>query len=251
MHKPMLQAHRGVSTDRPENTMAAFYAAVEQNYDTIELDPNYTADGEIVILHDATLDRTARRADGTSPAPGVKITEITLEEARCYEYGSWFAPEYKGEAIPLLEDALQFAAQHHTPVKIDNKIEHFPKEITEKLYGLFEKYESNLCLTTGKTEMIRFYAEQFPSAQLHYDGPVNTAVLQELAPYHGRLTVWLPYRCPLTSWVKVPFADESLCAAVKEIASLGIWIINDEESHADVCTRFSPDIVETTGTVKP
>jgi glycerophosphoryl diester phosphodiesterase len=241
----MLQAHRGVSTDCPENTMAAFREAVKQGYDIIEFDPKFTKDNVCVALHDRTLNRTA------AGAGDIAIKDITYAEAQKYEYGSWFAPEYKGEAIPLLEDALQFAAQHHTPVKIDNKIERFPKEITEKLYDLFKKYESNLCLTTGKTEMIRFYAEQFPSAQLHYDGPVDAAVLEELAPFAGRLTVWLPYRCPLTSWVKVPFADEALCAAVKEIASLGIWLINDEESHDDVCARFSPDIVETTGTIKP
>ena len=80
---------------------------------------------------------------------------------------------------------------------------------------------------------------------------MNTDILQELAPYHGRLTVWLPYQCALTTWVKVPFADEALCAAVKEVAELGVWIINDPEHHADVCARFAPDIVETTGAIKP
>ena len=60
-----LQAHRGVSSDCPENTMAAFRCAALQGYDVIELDPDYTKDGKIVILHDKTLNRTARKADGT------------------------------------------------------------------------------------------------------------------------------------------------------------------------------------------
>ena len=47
-----LQAHRGVSTDCPENTMAAFREAVSQGYDVIEFDPKFTRDGEIVVLHD-------------------------------------------------------------------------------------------------------------------------------------------------------------------------------------------------------
>ena len=46
MNTPKLQAHRGVSTEYPENTMASFEAAVLQGYDVIELDPNYTADGQ-------------------------------------------------------------------------------------------------------------------------------------------------------------------------------------------------------------
>ena len=251
MYKPMLQAHRGVSTEYPENTMAAFRAAIAQGYDTIELDPNYTADGELVILHDATLNRTARRADGSTIPSPLAVAQLTLEEARSFDYGIAFGEVFKGEPIPLLEDALRLAEEHHIPVKIDNKIERFPADITEKLYALIEQYETTAALTSGKVELIHFYAKRFPRAQLHYDGPVNADILQELAPYRGRLMVWLPYQCALTTWVKVPFADETLCAAVKEVAELGVWIINDPEHHADVCARFAPDIVETTGAIKP
>ena len=106
----LLQAHRGVSSEYPENTMAAFRASVEQGYHLIELDPKHTLDGKFVILHDKTLTRTARDADGN--APDYAIKDITLEQAQQYEYGSWFAPEFKGEPLPLLSDVLDFAEQH-------------------------------------------------------------------------------------------------------------------------------------------
>ena len=76
----LLQAHRGVSSEYPENTMAAFRASVEQGYDLIELDPKHTADGKFVILHDKTLARTARDADGN--APDYAIKDITLQKAQ-------------------------------------------------------------------------------------------------------------------------------------------------------------------------
>ena len=75
-----LQAHRGVSAEFPENTMVAFQAAADQGYGLIELDPKYTADGQIVMLHDSYLKRTARDADGGIPA--ASITELTLAQAR-------------------------------------------------------------------------------------------------------------------------------------------------------------------------
>lgn len=73
-----LQAHRGVCTEYPENTMAAFWGAICQDYKIIELDPNVTADGKFVILHDNTINRTARRPDGSVVRENRKVTEMTF-----------------------------------------------------------------------------------------------------------------------------------------------------------------------------
>lgn len=248
---PQLQAHRGVSTEYPENTMSAFRASISQGYDVIELDPNYTKDGEIVILHDKTINKTARRTDGSAIQEPTPISELTYSEALEYEYGSFLSLKFKGEKLPLLEEALELAAKNNIKAKLDNKIEGFPERETQKLYSLIDKYEPYIAITTGKVEMIRFYAQRFPVAELHYDGPVDEDILNEISVFSDRLTVWMPYECPLTSWVKVPFASEKLCNKVKKIAKLGIWIIKDYQSYDDVCKRFAPDIVETTGAIKP
>ncbi len=248
---PKLQAHRGVSTECPENTMAAFETAVLQGYEYIELDPSYTSDGKIVVLHDETLNRTVRNADGTPIEKTLRISDISYETILTFDAGIGFSLKFKGERIPLLEDALRLAAENHVKVKLDNKIEKFPADVAEALYALIEKYETTAALTTAKEETLRFYAEHFPKAELHYDGPVSKNLLERLSVYRDRLTVWLPYASPLTSWAAVPFADETLCAAVKQTAKLGIWIIKDYESFDEVCDKFAPDIVETTGTVKP
>ena len=57
-----LQAHRGVCTEAPENTMAAYRLAVAQGYDIIEFDPKCTKDDMWVVHHDMTLNRTCRLA---------------------------------------------------------------------------------------------------------------------------------------------------------------------------------------------
>ncbi len=248
---PMLQAHRGVSTEYPENTMAAFEAAVQQGYGMIELDPAHTSDGLIVVLHDKTLNRTARYTDGSPLKETVTLTEITYTEALQYDFGIGFARKFASEPLPLLEDVLRLAREHGVKVKLNSKIERFPPAMTEVLYRLIEKYEPCIGITTARPEMIRFYAARFPAAELHYDGAVDDAALRALAPFGDRLTVWMPYRSPLTSWVKVPYADGKLCRAVKRIARLGIWILKDYESFDAVCAAFVPDIVETTGAVKP
>ena len=80
-HKVALQAHRGVSTDCPENTMAAFRASVEQGYDWIELDPKFTADNQCVVLHDRTINRTGRDRNGQPVEEKTAIIDLTLAQA--------------------------------------------------------------------------------------------------------------------------------------------------------------------------
>ena len=249
--KPILQAHKGVDSEYPENTMSAFEAAVLQGYGVIELDPNYTADNKIVVLHDKTINRTARKCDGTTVEKEIKISDITYDAASEFDFGRSFSPRFKGEKLPLLEQALSLAKKNNIKIKLDNKIEAFPKNAQERLYGLIKEYEAQIGITSANAEMIEFYAEKFPKSELHYDGSVNDEILNRLSVFGRRLTVWLPYKSPLTAWAEVPFAEEGLCGKVKKYAKLGIWIINDYESFDYVCRHFAPDIAETNGIIKP
>ena len=130
-----LQAHRGVSSEYPENTMVAFRASVDQGYDVIEFDPKYTKDGKIVILHDRSVNRTGRRRDGSALEQETIIYDITFDEARALEYGSWFSPEFAGEQMPLLTDLLDFAKETGIPLKVDNVWESFPENMREEMFS--------------------------------------------------------------------------------------------------------------------
>ena len=72
-------AHRGASASHPENTMEAFRAAIEMGVDQIETDVRITADGELVLIHDATVDRTT---NGTG-----KVAQMTLAELKALDAG--------------------------------------------------------------------------------------------------------------------------------------------------------------------
>lgn len=91
-------AHRGQSNGAPENTLAAYRLAARNNFEYVECDISFTSDGVPVLLHDGTIDRTS---NGTG-----SISEMTLAEARSYDYGSWFSDAYAGEQIPTAEEFI-------------------------------------------------------------------------------------------------------------------------------------------------
>ncbi|MCY8166964.1 glycerophosphodiester phosphodiesterase family protein [Bacillus spizizenii] len=95
-------AHRGASGYAPENTMAAFEKALQMKADYIELDVQMSKDGELVIIHDTTVNRTT---DIDSELP-VAVKNLTLAELRKLDAGSFFAPQFAGERIPTFEEVL-------------------------------------------------------------------------------------------------------------------------------------------------
>ncbi|MBD2846024.1 glycerophosphodiester phosphodiesterase [Paenibacillus sp. IB182496] len=93
-------AHRGASGEAPENTMAAIQRALAHPFvQWIELDVQLTADGEVVVMHDETVNRTTNGRG--------KVREMTLERLRRLDAGSWYGRVFKGERIPTLEEVLQ------------------------------------------------------------------------------------------------------------------------------------------------
>jgi len=99
LERPLVMAHRGAKDVAPENTLAAFRAAVDLGADAIELDVTRCATGDIVVIHDDTVDRTT---GGTG-----RVDAMPLEALRSLDAGSWFGPAYSGERIPLLSEVLE------------------------------------------------------------------------------------------------------------------------------------------------
>lgn len=100
-------AHRGNSMFAPENTLAAFRSALGKA-DWVELDGHITKDGQLVVMHDSTVDRTT---DGSGAIANRTLAELTLLDA-----GSWFAPEFAGERIPTLAEAVQTILPRAVPL---------------------------------------------------------------------------------------------------------------------------------------
>ncbi len=83
----------------PENTLAAFILAKEQGADGIELDAKLSADGEVVVFHDRTVDRTTQGKG--------RVNQLTLEQLRQLDAGIWKSTIFKGEKIPTLAEVFE------------------------------------------------------------------------------------------------------------------------------------------------
>jgi glycerophosphoryl diester phosphodiesterase len=121
--RPLIVAHRGLLRHAPENTLANFRACLELGLG-FEFDVQKTRDGHLVCIHDDTVDRTTNGRG--------KLAEMTLDELRRLDAGSWFDPRFAGERVPTVEEVLKLIAeykQHDVLIAVDLKaadVEHVP-----------------------------------------------------------------------------------------------------------------------------
>lgn len=105
--------HRGINHLAPENTLAAARLCFDQGADWLELDVRLSADDQIVVIHDPTLERTT---NGTG-----EVTSKTLAELKTLDAGSWFSPFFAGETIPTLREMIELAQSYGRKIYIENK----------------------------------------------------------------------------------------------------------------------------------
>jgi len=126
-------AHRGASGYYPENTMSSFEEAIRQKADGIELDVHLSKDGYLVVCHDETLNRTTN-------GKGF-IKQYDLYELKQLDAGSWFDKRFKGEKIPLLEEAIDLVKRSNMELNIEIKAGSiFYPGIEEKVLKMIDKY---------------------------------------------------------------------------------------------------------------
>lgn len=103
--------HRGYKKLAPENSEAAFRLAKQNGYNIVETDIKYTKDGVPVMLHDFTINRVARNADGSEITEPIDISTITYEEVLNYDFGIYKSEEFKGTKILTLVDFLKLCKE--------------------------------------------------------------------------------------------------------------------------------------------
>lgn len=173
--RPLLFAHRGCSCQAPENTMAAFELAVQQQIPGIELDIQLSADGELVVFHDSTLERIC----GISGS----VSDFTTKELQRMDAGKWKAPQYSGNGIPSLREVL---AAFGGSVLFDIEIKYYrfrealgiPSVLAELLAEL-DLYEG-IAVSSFDPRIVRRAKQVLPSLPA---GLIHDA---------GSLPVWLP-----------------------------------------------------------
>ncbi len=98
--RPRVVAHRGNSSVAPQNTLAAFEAAWRAGADAIELDVQLTAGGDVVVIHDETVDATTSGSGA--------VAELDRAAIRALDAGSWFSPAFAGQRVPTFAEVIDF-----------------------------------------------------------------------------------------------------------------------------------------------
>lgn len=157
---PAVFAHRGASAHAPENTLAAFQLAIQQDCDGIELDVMLTADQQAVVFHDSTLQRTT----------GIygKVASLPLATLKELDAGSFFDIQYKGERIPTLDETLDLIGSQ-TVINIELKnYESLRDELPEKVAQCIRRHalHANILFSSFNPIALRKIKRLLPNAPI-------------------------------------------------------------------------------------
>ena len=132
LRRPTIFAHRGACAYAPENTLAAFKLAIDQGADAIELDAMLCADGQVVVIHDQTVDRTTNGSG--------RVNELTFPELQRLDVCSQFKSSFTGEKIPSLEKVFESIGNH---IFIDVELKNYASptnDLPDRVVRLVKKF---------------------------------------------------------------------------------------------------------------
>lgn len=155
-------AHRGSSLYYPENTMSAFKAAKEEGADWIELDVQQTKDGRIIVAHDTSFKRTAGMNKHT--------WELTYEEIKELDVGSFKDEKFKGEKVPLLEEVILFAKENNIQLNIELKPSGHEVDFEKSVIDIINQYSfrENCVVTSQVYDVLKRIKNYDPKMETVY-----------------------------------------------------------------------------------
>ena len=223
--------------------MAAFRDALEKGFAYIETDPCFTKDGVIVLIHDATINRTCRNADGSEIDRPIHTADLTYDELLAYDAGIAMGEQYRGEKVPRLDELLAAAENRDVIIALDKKI---GDDQIEPLLDLVSKYNTKVCFSCKDAARIQKIQERLPDAMIDYDGNTMEADLELITSLVKRenLLVWIYMDKPNFSWLtdRVKASKEN-CARIKRYARLGVANVNNPYDMVEAL-EFDPDVLE-------
>lgn len=161
--------HRGYNSIAPENTIPAFKLSRDKGFSMVETDVRWTSDGVPVLLHDDTINRTARNADGTEISQTINISSITYEQALTYDFGIWKSSEYAGTKIPTFKEFLILSRNIGLEPYIELKY-----GTQAQIEGLVDMVRD--CGMQGKVTWISFGANALTHVK-NYDSKANLCLI--------------------------------------------------------------------------
>jgi glycerophosphoryl diester phosphodiesterase len=200
-------AHRGASALYPENTLRAFIAAADLGADMCEFDVRMTRDNEVVVIHDATVNRTT---DGRGRVAAMSATAVKRLDA-----GVRFGAKFRGERIPTLAEVAE-ALRGRCGMDVELKARGREARVCEVLRGC-GAIESAI-VSSFDWDQLKIVAQQEPGLRLTLLGEKAPAALLEAAAAMHAFAI-----AP-----RFDLADAALCAeAHRRGLAVYVWTVDD------------------------
>ena len=203
-------AHRGYSAAYPENTIPAFKGAIQVGADWAELDVQQTADGEVIVMHDSNLKRTT--------GLDKEVWQVTWDEIKDLDNGSWFDKKYQTVRIPTLEEVLK-VCRGKIHLNIEIKPSGHDKDLEKQVAKLLKKYHMrDTCVVSSlKYDSLRKIKQADDSIETAYITSVSYGNFTDLEYADG-------YSVESTLLSK-SFVNK----AQKAGKQIYVWTVNSEE----------------------
>lgn len=228
VEKPKMISHKGYNEVAPENTMPAFQAGVENGFTNFETDIYFTKDNIPVLSHNDLINYMARNKDGSSIKKNKKISEMTLDELRQYDFGIYKGQQFAGTKIPTLEELLSYSSQEKRVafLHLDLKAS-FTYAQKEIMVNLVKKYGME-----SKVSWLSFRWTDFDD----FDSLAPSMQVELLAPHFSYNLLYAAQRFDngLRNVVmSISYTDENLFRALNYGYDVYVWSVNDEEIMAE------------------
>ncbi|MBR4891121.1 MAG: S-layer homology domain-containing protein [Clostridia bacterium] len=233
-----LIAHRGFSTEAPENTESSFRLAKEKGFKYVETDVKFTKDGVAVLLHDASVDRTS---DGTG-----NIADLTLAEVKTLDFGSWKSEAFAGEKILTFEEFIVLCKELNIHPYIEMNGNCWNEKRISGLISTIKKYgmEKNVTFLSQKTLMLGWVAGLDSDMRLCYciSTPVTQEIIDTVNGWKTKTNV------VVLDADKRTITEEGISLCKANGIPLGVWTVNDI-SYINSMPNYISEV--TTDTILP
>ena len=233
--------HRGYKRIAPENTLPAFTLSRRKGFAYVETDVSFTKDGVAVLLHDETINRTARNADGSRIAQTLPISELSYAQASAYDFGIWKGADYAGTKIPRFEEFILLCRNIslHPYIELKSYTTYTPGQI-QNLVDIVRKYgmENKVTWISFNPNYLSAVSGRHAGARLGYLTETVSAAAVEtvIALRNGANDVFMDSG----SW-----SAREVTRCYEAHIPLEVWTIND----AGVMRKLDPYITGVTSDV--
>ena len=214
--QPVIFAHRGASAHAPENTIAAFELALTQHADGVELDVKLTSDGQVVVHHDSTVNRTTNGQG--------RLKDMSLAVLKKLDAGFSFSEQFRGETIPTLEEVFE-AVGKRTFINIELTNYNTPGDhLVETVCMLVKKHQLQKrvmfsSFLAKNLSRARSYLPDVPSGLLAFNGILG-AWARSFGFVFGKYQALHPYLKDMT--------QQEVLRVHRLKRRVHVWTVNDE-----------------------